>query len=255
MSVNGNMGEDFPLVGGVAIEPKRDDDDAGAAPLQLSRISPRTPTGVPAAEPLLGVGTPVKVKQAYRALRFALENARAKQGVRTIGIVSLANGDGRSLTAANLALALTEGGRRRVALVDACFDDPSVAKLLDAEAPAGLAEVLAGRLPLEAAMFASGRPGLFALSSGNAANAGLDPLDALDAFGAITDRLATVFDFVLVDTPALENRVDAAAIASRLDGVIVVVKARRTRAGELEQVLGKLGEGKVVGLVLNDAKG
>lgn len=255
MSVNGNMGEEFPIVGGVAIGPKLDDEDAGAAPLQLSRIAPRTPMGVPAGEPLLDGGTPVPVKQAYRELRFSLENARAKQGVRTIGIVSLEEGDGRSLTAANLALALTEGGRRRVALVDACFENPSVAKLLDAEAPAGLAEVLAGRLPLEAAMFAAGRAGLFALSAGNAANAGLEPLDALDAFGAITDRLATVFDFVLVDTPALKGQVDAAALASKLDGVIVVVKARKTRATELEQILAKLGEGKVVGLVLNDAKG
>ena len=227
--------------------------EAEAAPLQLSRISARTPAGIPAPEPLLDVGAPSAVREAYRELRYSLESARLRSGVRTIGIVSLDAGDGRSVVAANLAMALTEGGRRRVALVDADFERPSVARMLDAEAPAGLAEVLAGRIPLEAAMFASARNGLFAISAGNVTNTGLEPLDAIDAFGAIVDRLATVFDYVVVDTPPLARRVDAAALATKLDGVMFVVRARKTRVEALELGIARLGEGKVLGLVLNDA--
>lgn len=228
-------------------------DDAEASPLQLSRIAPRTPAGVTVKDPLLDRGAATKVKQAYRELRFALEAARESAGVRTIGVVSLNGGDGRSLVAANVALSLTQGGRRRVALVDACFEKPSVARMLDAEAPAGLAEVLAGRLPLEAALFAAGRQGLFALSAGNTGTTGLEPLDALDMFGAVVDRLATVFDFVLVDTPPLTESVDAAAFASKLDGVVLVIRARKTKASAVEQAIARFGVGKVVGLVLNDA--
>ena len=241
------------LTEGVSINTRSDVDAAEATPLQLSKIAPRTPAGAVAIDPLLDQGVAPKMKQAYRELRFALEAARAKAGVRTIGIVSDGDGDGRSVVSANVALAMTAGGRRRVALVDACFDKPSVARMLDAEAPAGLAEVLAGRIPLEAALFASGREGVYALSAGSPASTGLEPLDALDMFGAVVDRLATVFDFVLVDTPALNGRIDAAAFASKLDAVVLVVRARKTKLASLEQAILRFGEGKVIGLVLNDA--
>jgi succinoglycan biosynthesis transport protein ExoP len=230
-------------------------DEAEATPLQLSRIAPRTPAGVPALDPLLGAGTPAKVTQGYRELRFALETARSKAGVRTIGITSVGEGDGRSVVATNLALSLTEGGRRRVVLVDAAFERPAIARMLDAEAPAGLAEVLAGRMPLEAALFAAGRPGLFALPAGNPSTTGLEPLDALETFAAVVDRLATVFDFVIVDTPPLTERVDAAAFASKLDGVVMVVRAKKTTAPDLERAINRFGEGKILGLVLNASKG
>lgn len=253
MSANGmDAGTHTGLVEGVSLD-TLGVETAEASPLQLSRISSRTPANVRATEPLLDRGVSKPVRQAYRELRFALETARSKAGVRTIGIVSVGEGEGRSVVAANVGLALTEGGRRRVALVDACFDKPSVARMLDAEAPAGLAEVLAGRMPLEAALFAASRNGLFALSAGNTSNTNLEPLDALDMFGAVVDRLATVFDFVLVDTPALASSVDAAAFASKLDGIVLVVRARKTKAQELEQAIAKFGEGKIVGLVLNDA--
>lgn len=238
---------------GVSIDARDDVDATEATPLQLARIAPRTPAGAAVVDPLLDQGVSTKMKQAYRELRFALEAARSKAGVRTIGIVSDGDGEGRSVVSANVALAMTAGGRRRVALVDACFEKPSVARMLDAEAPAGLAEVLAGRMPLEAALFASGRQGVYALSAGNPETAGLEPLDSLEMFGAVVDRLATVFDFVLVDTPALNGRIDAAAFASKLDAVILVVRARKTKLASLEQAISRFGEGKVVGLVLNDA--
>lgn len=250
MSTNG---DEYSLAEGAALEPAvLDVEAAGAAPLQLSRIPARRPAGRAEREALLARASPPRLKHAYRELRFALEASRVRSGVRTLGLASLDPGDGRSVIAANLAFSFTEGGRRKVVLVDASFERPSVARMLDAEAPAGLAEVMAGRIPLEAALFASGRPGLFALSAGNPAAAGLEPLDALDTFGAIADRLATVFDFVIVDTPALHERVDAAAFVSRLDGALFVVRARRTRAAPLEAGLARLGEGKVLGLVLND---
>lgn len=258
MSVNGmdagNAPDDSPKPArhqgaGLTIEAN----GADASPLQLSRIALRTPAGVTVKDPLLDRQAAANVKQAYRELRFALEAARRLAGVRTIGIVSLDHGDGRSLVAANVALSFTLGGRRRVALVDACFQRPSVARLLDAEAPAGLAEVLAGHVSLEAALFASEREGLFALSAGNAETIGLEPLDALDMFGAVVDRLATVFDFVLVDTPPLNSSVDGAAFASKLDGVVLVVRARKTTASAVEQAIARFGAAKIVGLVLNDA--
>jgi len=228
--------------------------EAEAAPgFSLAQVAPRVPATGGRKAPLLdGRAVPAEFREAWRTLKYAVEQARERHGIRTLGVVSVGDGDGKSLTAVNLALALTENGARRVALLDADFEKPQIASLLAAEAPVGLAEVLAHKMSAERAMFASGVDGLFAMGAGNAEAAGVDPIDASERFGMLANRLATVFDFVIVDTPALAHRVDAAAIAGRLDACIVVVKARATTASEIDQALSKLGESRVLGLVLND---
>lgn len=257
MSVNGSeVGESktshksyLPLE--VEVTPGRTPQSATPG-FSLAQISKRVPSSSVVGDPLVrGTLTPGKFREAYREIRFGLEQLRDRQGVRTIGIVSVADGEGKSLTAANLALTLTEGGRRRVALIDANFDSPKIAKLLDADAPVGLAEVLAGKVPVEQAMFAAETKGLYAMSAGNLDAAGLDPLDVAETFGTLANRLATVFDYVIVDTPALSKQVDAAAVASRLDGVVMVVRAGKTTSKQVDQAVAKLGENRVLGLVLN----
>jgi len=218
----------------------------------LAQVAPRIPANVVKGEPILdGRSVPPEFKESFRELRFAIEQARERNGVRTIGIVSLDDGDGKSLTAANIALALTEGGSRRVALLDSCFGKPRIAKLLAAEAPVGLAEVLSQKMSAERAMFAAGPDGLFAMAAGDAEGAGVDALDSAEQFGMLANRLATVFDYVIIDTPSLSKTVDAAAIANRLDGVILVVRARKTKASEIDRAIARLGESRILGLVLN----
>ncbi len=254
MSMNGDLGPEksyLPL----EVEVTRDSSPAAHGPaFSLAQIAPKVPSPNIAKSPLVrGTATPSPFRNAYREIRYGIETLKDRQGLRTIGIVSVSDGDGKSLTATNLALTLTEGGKRRVALLDACFGSPSIATLLGAEAPVGLAEVLAGKISPERAMFASEQPGLFAMSAGNLETAGIDPLDAAETFSVLANRLATVFDYVIVDAQALEESVDGAALASKLDGVVLVVKAGKTKAAEVDAAIAKLGEGKVVGLVLNGA--
>ena len=255
MSINGmetGNGATAPKRENSLVDVKISEGDDFAPGFSLAQVAPRIPAKQVKGEPLLdGRSVPAHFKESFRELRFAIEQARERSGVRTIGIVSLDDGDGKSLTAANLALALTEGGSRRVALLDACYGAPRIAKLLAAEAPVGLAEVLSQKMSAERAMFAAGPDGLFAMSTGDAAGAGVDPIDTAEQFGMLANRLATVFDYVIVDTPALSKKVDAAAIANRLDGVILVVRARKTKASEIDRAIARLGESRVLGLVLN----
>lgn len=234
------------------VDVKITDGDDLSPGFSLAQVAARIPADGVKREPLLdGRSVPAAFRESYRELRFAIEQARDRSGVRTIGVVSLDDGDGKSLTAANLALALTEGGNRRVALLDTCFGKPRIAKLLAAEAPVGLAEVLSQKMSAERAMFAAGPDGLFAMAAGDAAGAGVDVIDSAEHFGMLANRLATVFDYVIVDTPALSKKVDAAAIAARLDGVILVVRARKTKASDIDRAIARLGESRVLGLVLN----
>jgi non-specific protein-tyrosine kinase len=244
----GKIPADLPIDVEVSRTPTR---ETGGPAFSLTKIAPRVPTAKVAPDPLLLGPAPRAFKEGYRELRYNLERMRERSGVRTVGVVSVADGDGKSLTATNLALTMTEGGRRRVALIDACFGKARIATLLGAEAPIGLAEVLAGKVPVEQAMFACEQPGLFAMASGSVHATGLDPLDVAETFATLCNRLATVFDYVIVDTPAMGDAVDAAAFASRLDGVVLVVKAGKTKASDIDQAIAKLGENRVLGLVLN----
>ena len=219
----------------------------------LGEVAKRVPAAGDARAPLVGPATPPAYKEPYRELRHAVEQMQEKMAVRTIAVCSPCDGDGKSVTAVNLAVTLSEGGARRVALVDADFRNPKVAELLDAEAPIGLAEVLAGKASLEKAMFAADPNGLYGLSAGDLEATGLDPLDVTERFATLMNRLATVFDFVVVDTPSLESHVDAAAYASRLDGALMVVRAGKTKASKLDEAIAKLGENRMLGLVLNRA--
>lgn len=253
MSMNENMETEKAFL---EIEVRRDSQPASHGPaFSVAQIAPKVPAPKVTASPLVrGGSTPATFRNAYRELRFGVEQLKDRQGLRTVGIVSVSDGEGKSVTATNLALTLTEGGKRRVAILDACFDGPSIATLLGAEAPVGLAEVLSGKISPEKAMFATEQPGLYAMSAGNLKNAGLDPLDAAETFAVLTNRLATVFDYVIVDAPALSKSVDGLGLATKLDGVVLVVKAGKTTVKQIDGAIAKLGEGKVVGLVLNGAK-
>ncbi len=224
------------------------------AAFSLAAVSPRVPSARPARGPRVGVtAVPPGFREAHRELRFALDRVREQNGTRTIAVVSPGKGDGKSLLAVNAARALVAHGSRRVAVVDAAFESPRVAELLDAEAPVGLADVLAGRTSLERALFAAEPKGLFALSAGDPSAIDFDPMAHGDAIRAAIDRLATVFDVVLVDTTALERSIDAAAVASHVDGALLIVRAAKTAAREIERAFDRIGEGKVCGLVLNGA--
>src|SRR5579859_6041744 len=86
----------------------------------LAQVAPGVPAGRTPDAPLLA-GPGNRFHEAFRSLRFALEQARERAGVRTVAVTSAGKGEGKSVVAVNLALALTEGGRRRVAVLDACF--------------------------------------------------------------------------------------------------------------------------------------
>ena len=256
MSMNGMDVGDETVAGDLPIDveiprPRSETTPRIAPPaFSLTQIAPRTPSTTIVREPFVERTSPVAYREAWRNLRFSLERMREASGRKTIGVSSVAPAEGKSLTTVNLALTLVEGGRRRVAVVDACFGGARIAGMLAAEAPIGLAEVLTGAVPLEKALFATEHPGLYALGCGRAP---IDPLDVAETFGAVIDRMATVFDFVLVDTPPVGERVDAAALASRLDGMMLVVRSGETKARDLDAAIAKLGEKRVLGLVLNEA--
>jgi non-specific protein-tyrosine kinase len=193
--------------------------------------------------------------EAYRSLAANLQFAYTDRQRQTVGITSAAEGEGKSTTAANLAIAIAQSGRR-VIVVDADLRRPGQHTLFGVQREDGLVNVLFGDqtsiLPLQDTQIA----GVRLLASGPAPS---NPLEALASrrFDQMLALARAQADFVLVDTPPAGALADAALIAPRLEGMLLVVSAGRTRRDlarrareQLERVNANL-----LGVVLTDVRG
>lgn len=192
--------------------------------------------------------------EAYRSLAANLQFAYADRQLQTIGITSAAAGEGKSTTVANLAVALAQGGRR-VIVVDADLRRPGQHTLFGLERQEGLANVLLGEhahLPLRD----TAASGVRLLTSGTIS---ADPLEALGSrrFDQVLALARAQADFVLVDTPPAGALADAAMLAPRLEGVLLVVSAGRTKRDMARRAREQLERvnANLLGVVLTDVRG
>lgn len=187
--------------------------------------------------------------EAVRRVRAALEFVRFPEGRATFVITSAGASEGKSYSAANLALALAETGSR-VALVDSDLRRPQVAERFGLEGAAGLSDLLIGRLELSDVLQPWGRQGLVVLPSGPVPP---NPSELLGspAMGALVDELQQHFDYVVIDAPPVLLVADA-AVLSRFASVLLAVPhgrvsrttvaaAMRTLRGVGANVIGSIG--------------
>jgi non-specific protein-tyrosine kinase len=192
--------------------------------------------------------------EAYRSLAASLQFANPDRSVQTIGVTSAAAAEGKSSTVANLAVALAEGGRR-VIVIDADLRRPGLHALFGVEAGEGLSTVLLGdraQLPL----VDTPAVGVRLLASGPVP---ANPLEVLasERFDHVLAQARAQADFVLVDTTPAGALADAAVLARRVDGVLLVVKTGRTRRDLARRARDQLERvnANILGVVLVDVTG
>jgi capsular exopolysaccharide synthesis family protein len=192
--------------------------------------------------------------EGYRVLRTALHSREFEQGQMLL-VTSTLPGEGKSLTALNLALSLAQA-EERVLLIDADLRRPSLHTLVRARRVPGLTEVLTeGADPTKAAQRISGTR-LSLLACG--APVGVSSTDLLARSG-MRDLLATLrtrYDRIVVDTPPAGTIADALVLAPLVDGVLVVARSGKVGRGAVVHVLDRLynAGGNVLGVVLNRAR-
>lgn len=191
------------------------------------------------------------IAEQYRGIRAKLTLREEAGTLRTLAITSPARGDGKTLTAANLALTMAQEVQRAVVLVDADFRNPAVHTLFAVEGQPGLAEVLAGDASLDEALVYLPELRLTLLPAGHAPAYPTETLGSA-AMRLTLDALATRFDRVLLDLPPAQPLADVGTVTPLVDGVVMVVRAGVTQRPVLDQVLATFEPHKVVGMVLND---
>jgi capsular exopolysaccharide synthesis family protein len=188
--------------------------------------------------------------EPYKALRTAVRFANPDNPVRTILVTSVNSDDGKTTTAANLAVAIALSGVR-VVVVDADLRRAQLAKAFGLDSQVGLTSLFLGEAPLNDALQEWDRD-ISVLASGPLPP---NPSEIVGSqlFNQILTSLAGIADVVVIDAPPVLPVTDAVAIASQVDGVLIVArhgKTLRNGASETRRRLDGVGA-NVIGYVLN----
>jgi capsular exopolysaccharide synthesis family protein len=191
---------------------------------------------------------PGSVEQ-YRRLAATLHHEQAERGIKKVMVASAVPGEGKSLTALNLALTLSESYRRRVLLIDADLRCPRIHEMLNIPNGAGLNEALTHPRQNRATLLRVSRR----LSVLPAGRPNSDPMGPLTSrrMATILNKGAASFDFVIVDTPPVVQLADANLLASMVDVAVLVIEAGRTSYDLSDRAIAALGRERVLGIVLN----
>jgi capsular exopolysaccharide synthesis family protein len=197
--------------------------------------------------------------EAFRNLRTSLIWSDGGEALKTLVVTSAAPGEGKTLTAANLAVTLAYDGLR-VLLVDCDIRRPRVHGLFHLPRAPGLMELLT-------ASSAPGAPRLPAIRDTSVVGLSILPCGALPSNAAnllsgtrmkvLLQELREQYDIIVLDTPPVLATADAGIVASLTDGVLLVVRAGATDKNAAQRACQQLANvgARVIGTVLNDPGG
>ncbi len=193
--------------------------------------------------------------EAYRTLRSSLDFSSLDQAIHSVVITSAAPDEGKSTTLANLAVTLAQAGRRTIC-VDADLRRPSLHRLFGLPNASGLTTMMLDDAALASPPLQAGpTANLRILTSGPLPP---NPAELLAArrVDDVLERLRTDSDIVLFDAPPLIAVSDAAVLATRVDGVILVVQAEKTRREHVQRAKTMLERvnARLIGAVLTNAR-
>jgi capsular exopolysaccharide synthesis family protein len=222
-------------------------------PADIGHVAARPVFGVKLNRLLVAALEPFSAaSEHYRSLRARIAQAESDRHRRVMVVTSPGRADGKSVTAANLALAIAQEFDRRAVIVDADLRHARLHTLLGIGREPGLVDVLTGEVPLEEALVSLQGHRLVALPAGAAHSQPAELLGSA-AMDRVLDQLRQRFDRILIDT-APAPTADAGALEDAADGLLLVVRAGRTSRSAIGRALGVIPPHKLIGLVLNDSR-
>ncbi len=193
--------------------------------------------------------------ETYRMFRLYLDALPTTVQPQVIAVISAAEREGRSVTAANLAVALAQTGRR-VVLVDANLRHPVLHTFFDLPNQAGLSNLLGGSVQvIEPYLRVTTQPNLYVVTAGNMSGLPASLLGGPQLTKVIA-LLRQVADVVIIDSAPLLSFADTTLLLRAVDTTLAVVRAGRTTESELRHMLGLLQQTEIpcLGIVLNGVR-
>ncbi|TCI27078.1 polysaccharide biosynthesis tyrosine autokinase [Exiguobacterium sp. SH5S13] len=194
------------------------------------------------------------ISEQYRTIRTNLEFTSIGQKLQMINVTSASTGEGKSTTAANLAVVYAQLGKR-VLLIDCDLRKPTAQFTFNLSSQAGLSTILVGRISLERAIQQTGVERLSLLTAGPIPPNPTE-LVASDQMVELLDEVRRQYDIVILDAPPMMQVADARLLAKIADGTILVIgceNSERQLVVKAKEQLDRTGT-HMLGLVLNKRK-
>jgi capsular exopolysaccharide synthesis family protein len=191
--------------------------------------------------------------EQYQGLRMTVEQLKRLRDVRLIAVTSPNAGDGKTVTAINLAGVLARGSGARVALIDADLRRPEIATRLGIRTAdaRGLVDAVADeRVGLDDVTHRIDGINLAIVPAG-VTRLPIHEILRSPRLERLVEEARERYDFIVLDTPPLLPVFDAAMVAKLVDGLLVVVAANHTPRKLLAEALTHLDPSKVLGIVFN----
>ena len=190
--------------------------------------------------------------EQYRRLAGRLHLAQAEHGIKVVMVASALPSEGKTLTATNLAMTLSESYQRDVLLIDGDLRRPSIHEMFRIPNLSGLNDGVRSesdrKVPLvrwsdHLTIITAGRPDA-------------DPMKVLvsQRMKKVIAEGASRFDWVIIDTPPVGLLTDASLFSAMVDTAIFVIEAGRTPYAEIQRAVDAVGRERVFGVVLNRAR-
>ena len=184
--------------------------------------------------------------EAYRVIRTSIQFAQAGKELKTLAVTSCVSNEGKSMTAANLAVVLTQAGKS-VLLLDCDMRNPTVHKNFGLSNKLGVSSCISMDTPLSAAVQATKVDNLYALTSG------VIPPNPSELLGSermreLLQEAREIYDYVLIDLPPV--------LPVAVDGVVLVIESGEVKvdlARDVKKQLQHAGA-NILGVVLNKVR-
>ncbi len=204
-----------------------------------------------AASALISKHAPPAFSEAFRSIRTNVLFSSADEGMRSILVTSSRPGEGKSLVASNLAVAIAQAGQR-VLLVDADMRRPRMHDIFGIRVEPGLSNLLVGNAKSAEAIRVSSVRNLWLLAAGKLPP---NPAELLESkgFKLLLKGLGGYFDWVVIDAPPVMTVTDPSIVARLASGVVFVVGNEMTPRPAAQAAIRQLrtSQAKIVGAVLN----
>jgi protein-tyrosine kinase len=194
--------------------------------------------------------------EQYKILREQVKRLCSESGARCVSVTSPIKQDGKTTVAVNLAAALALEYEEQVLLIDGDLRSPQIHRYFGLQRAPGLSDYLRSSTESDLSSFVRPTflPGLKVLPAGESSDLSSELLARLRVRNLMEEIRSTFPGHqIIVDTPPVLSTPDSLILAREVDGVIMVIKAGKTRRDYLAKAVQSLNSSKLMGVVFNNA--